>query len=200
MRCLRHPSRRERTVVIEDMVDEDEAPSCTFDDDADPSIERCWASEDDNYAGSQKSNLTGAIGGTSDHPLALVGIGAVIVAAMMFLGGLLMREIKSRKQQTQDGTGLASARNGKQIKEELYDQQKTTASLDPHVNELKLSLEKEAKEKENLSQQNNFLKSALEERKATVQMFTSELQVCIRRRIFVVDILCREMHTYCPGC
>jgi hypothetical protein len=43
--------------------------------------------------------------------------------------------------------------------------------------ELKLCLEKETKEKQSLSEQNNFLKSALEERKATVEMFTTELQV-----------------------
>ena len=158
-------------MIIEETMDEYEAPSCTFDDDADPSIERCWASEDDNYyydSTSRKNNLTGATGGvTSDHPLALMGMGAVIVAAVMLVGGLLVREVRSKNQQNRDGTA-----SSKQVKE-----QPSGSSLDPRVNELKRSLEREAKEKEGLSEQNNFLKSALEERKATVQMFTSELQV-----------------------
>ena len=188
--------RRERTVVLEAADDEDEAPSCTFDDDADASIERCWASEDDNYMAPQKINLTNATDGTSNHPLALASIGAVIVVAVMVAGGLLMREIKSKKKQERDGAAFAIARgapvgaeNTKHAKEQPHGHQKTGSALDPRVNALKLSLEKEAKEKEGLSEQNNFLKSALEERKATVQMFTSELQVCIGHLTTVYCIL-----------
>ena len=179
---------------LEAAEDEDEAPSCTFDDDADPSIERCWASEDGNYVAPQKNNLTDGVGSTSSHLLTLTGIGAVIVVALMVAGGLLVREIKSKKKRKRDVAAFATARgalvggeNTKHAKEQPCGHQETGSALDPRVNALKLSLEKEAKEKEGLSEQNTFLKSALEERKATVQMFTSELQV---RLDYITTVCC----------
>ena len=164
-------------MVIEAIEDDsdDEAPTCTFDDDADPSIERCWAEDDDDDGLAFPKNLSGfgaiSDGGGSDHPLALVGVGAALVAVVLIVGGILMREVKSRKHPKEGAAvgvarAVAPAENGaaaraKPAKEQPYGQQEAAAaaesgSVDARVNELRKSLEREAMEKEGLCNQNNF--------------------------------------------
>lgn len=200
---------RERPVVIEVLdSEEEEEPTCTFDDDADPSIERCWEPTDGNFTTSNK-----VIGG---HPLALAGTGAAVVAALLVVGSLMRKQVKSRKTSqvgdvatNADADDAASnsasvhskagasvhskaasvaSKSASIVKGQLREVE-DAGSVQSRVKELKSSLEREAKEKENLFNQNNFLKSALEERKATVQMFTSELQVRVYNILFHLGVV-----------
>jgi hypothetical protein len=182
---------REAPVVVEQVM-EDEANACTFDDDADPSIERCWA--DDATAGMRNDSFVNpelpslADGAWGKEPMLLGAAGVTIVALIAVLGRLVQRKVMARKQQggvpavtskevtTLDDADPASqkAAPANSLSQDLVP---SADAVEARVRELKISLEREAKEKQGLSEQNNFLKSALEERKATVQMFTSELQV-----------------------
>jgi hypothetical protein len=114
--------------------------------------------------------------------------GVTIVALIAVLGRFVQREVKARKQQggaptvtSRGGAEAASADSASQKVAPAKSLSQVVAPpadvVEARVKELKISLERETKEKQGLSEQNNFLRSALEERKATVQMFTSELQV-----------------------
>ncbi|CAB9508467.1 Inherit from NOG: Viral A-type inclusion protein [Seminavis robusta] len=191
---------REAPTIVEEVVEDDEAPACTFDDDADPSIERCWADGDADALMMMKNTTAevGMIAGGdwSSQPLVLGAAGVAIVAVVAVLG-LLLREVKLRKkaQANAPSPAAAASSNTTTTSSTKRDGGKTVAPpakvqppggqqqqmaepavVESRVKELKLCLERETKEKQGLSEQNNFLKSALEERKATVQMFTSELQ------------------------
>ena len=180
-------------MIIEEVPIEEEEPYCTTDDDADPSIERCWSDEPDMMA----KNETGALPDASAFSLdglvwgmAGVTLMCALVMAMIFL--------KDRKAKRSDNSNSSvesvdgSTTRALPGKAQVAEDQAPPADYisESRVKELKLILERETKEKQGLSEQNNFLKSALEERKATVQMFTSELQV---REVDVVST--RVSHT-----
>lgn len=175
-------------VIIEEVSMEEEEPICTFDDDADPSIERCsdYADEPDMR---MKNAAAGALpeNSFSREPLILgmagITLACAIAMAMMFLRDRRAKRAGVSAADPAESTErtLAKPLNGKAQPPGVGHQEDAPAEAQPEsrVKELKLVLERETKEKQGLSEQNNFLKSALEERKATVQMFTSELQVRI---------------------
>lgn len=177
--------RRREAVIIEEVSMEEEEPICTFDDDADPSIERCsdYADEPDMR---MKNAAAGALpeNSFSREPLILgmagITLACAIAMAMMFLRDRRAKRAGVSAADPAESTErtLAKPLNGKAQPPGVGHQEDAPAEAQPEsrVKELKLVLERETKEKQGLSEQNNFLKSALEERKATVQMFTSELQ------------------------
>lgn len=137
----------------------------------------------------------------SSSPTAL-GVALTVTALVLMF---LYREMKARKKEVDPSPCTAetdSASVSKQVADKEASETPTKTSVPPDVSknvtkaqpedlqqqtktedvsrlkELKLSLEREMKENQGLSEQNNFFRNALEERKATVQMFTTELQVC----------------------
>jgi hypothetical protein len=115
--------------------------------------------------------------------MAWAGLFAVMFAVAMAMAFLREKKGKAKPsaQQRNVATGVSDARKEKGARAKA-----AKAEAEARMKQLKQSLERETKEKQGLSEENNFLKSALEERKATVQMFTSELQV---RALFYLFVL-----------
>lgn len=194
-------------VVEEKAPSDDEATTCTFDDDADPSIERCWNVEGGGAAagvgGAAKGNFTLSDAPwplslwnevDSEDPANMMFGGIAVTVFLIYVFSRLFHKTPpppsddgpqgEAQERGQGAKGGASKKGGKKLVDDDSDGPSTTTRNAPgaevRLKDLRLRLEKETKEKQGLSEQNNALKSALEERKATVQMFTSELQVSKR--------------------
>lgn len=180
-------------MVLEDV--EMEIPTCTFDEDADPSIERCWATDEESDFMGTKNITAGGFPGMTllEQRTGITPLSAAAgISLVMAVFALLYREMKVRKKEgSNDGQFKQSDVSSTPEPSSPSEMKKTLKVLshvglqpagESHSNnasrlkEVRTRLEKETKEKQGLSEQNNFLKSALEERKSTVQMFTSELQ------------------------
>ena len=95
------PYSRQAPTIVEEVLDEEEAPACTFDDDADASIERCWADGDANVLAKNATvdALLLSAGDWTSQPLVLGFAGVALVAVVAVLG-LLMRKGKKNAGST----------------------------------------------------------------------------------------------------